>query len=68
MSLERALVWAVGFAACLVSVLVYLVSPTPPARLTLAALGVFVALPFAYVFAGWLLSYRPARRGWRDAP
>lgn len=63
MNAERLLVWAAAVAAAVV----FWVAPladTTGSRLTLAALGVVVALPLAVVFVGWLSAVRGGERGW----
>ncbi|MES3516286.1 MAG: hypothetical protein PPP58_01345 [Natronomonas sp.] len=52
--IERIAVWTVGITATAVFVLGSFVS-TPPARLLVAALGVVVVAPLAFVAVGWLL-------------
>lgn len=65
MSLERLGVWIVAAVACLVSVFVYGGLSRPDSVLELLALGTLVVLPLAVVFGRFLLSFRPAKRGWR---
>jgi|GEM_PF-6439256 hypothetical protein len=64
MSAERLLVWSAAVAATVVSSLVSVSDATVGGRLTLAALGIVVALPLAGVFVGWLSTVRGGERGW----
>lgn len=65
MTLERLGVWFVAAVACLGSAAIYGGLSRPESALGLLALGVLAALPLAVVFGRLLLSFRPAKRGWR---
>lgn len=62
MTVERITVWAIAVAAVFVSIFGYLAPPTPTAMLVVAALGVVVVLPIAFVFVGWLFAVVGERR------
>lgn len=65
MTLERLLAWTVSIVACLGFALVYRGVVRPDSTAGLLALVALAALPLAVVFGRFLLSFRPAKRGWR---
>lgn len=54
MSLERVFAWAVVLAVGGVVAFAATAPPTPSAQLVVAALGVLVVFPLAFVAVGWL--------------
>jgi hypothetical protein len=65
MTLERLGVWIVAALAWLGVAAIYGGLSRPGSVLGLLALGAVAALPLAVVFGRLLLSFRPAKRGWR---
>lgn len=65
MNAERLAVWLLAVAVCLAFAVTDGGLSRPASAWGLFALGALAALPLAVVFGRALLSFGPAKRGWR---